>query len=312
MQQKLKPLIIIGHRNPDTDSVVSALAYASLKKRMGLQVIAGRTGKLNKETKFVLSFLNQPTPPLISDLSGKSVILVDHNDIVQAVPGIEKAEILEIIDHHCLGGLETEKPIFYRAEPVGSTSTIIAKIFNEKAVKISKAEAKMLLTGIISDTLFFNSPTATEEDKKTAKKLKLIAGINMADLAKKMFDAKSSLRGLSASDIVNGDEKEFELNSVKFTISVFETANPDKVKAKSAEIFKVMSQNKTEKKQLIFFLIIDIFRAASFLYILGEEENQIAQKAFLIEPKNRIMYLPGIVSRKKQVVPAISKVIKDL
>jgi len=306
------PLIIIGHRNPDTDAIASALVYASLKRKLGIKAEAKRIGALNNETKFVLSFLNQEPPELIRDISGKEVILVDHGDISQAIDGLKIEQIVEVIDHHYIG-LKTEKRIYYRAEPLGCTCTILAKLFKEKDVGISKDEAGLMLSAIISDTLLFHSPTTTKQDKEIAKNLSLISGIDMQELADKMFDAKSDLSGFSVDDVVSIDAKEFEFNGIKFGISVFETIRPEKVRAFGPDIFKSLEGLKREKGQKFsFFLIVDILKQCSFLYLLQSGEEEIAQSAFSGEIKDNIMFLPGVVSRKKQVFPLLLEVMKNL
>jgi len=307
------PLIIIGHKNPDTDAIVSALVYASLKNKLGEPAQAKRAGVLNKETRFVLSFFNQEPPELIEDIAHKRVILVDHGDSSQAVDGIEEAEIVEVIDHHYIGDIRTEKPIYYRAEPLGSTGTILFKIFQEKGIEPTKQEAGLLLSAIISDTLLFRSPTTTKQDKEIAEKLCLIAGIDMGDLADKMFDAKSNISGISIEEIVGGDGKEFQFDGIKFGISVFETARPEKIEVLGPEIFQVLKKMKQEKTQeFSFFLIIDILKQQSWLYLISDKEKEIAQKAFSGGIKDNIMFLPGVVSRKKQILPALAEVIKNL
>lgn len=307
------PLIVIGHRNPDTDSIVSALVYAGFKRKMGQSAKAARAGSLNKESKFVLSYFNQRPPSLVKSVAKKRVILVDHGDSSQAVSGLDKAEILEIIDHHRIGDVRTVKPILYRAEPLGSTSTILAKLFKEKEVKMSRVQAGLLLAGIISDTLFFRSPTTTKEDIEISKTLSRISKIKPEIFAKKMFEAKSDLRGVSVKDIISKDFKKFEFGGIKFGISVFETTNPEKVKPLETKIFKALNGFKKERKQrFIFFLLIDILKQCSFLYLMGEEEKEIAKKAFLLKIDGQIVFLPGVVSRKKQVLPPLAKVIKSL
>ncbi|MFH0932158.1 MAG: DHH family phosphoesterase, partial [bacterium] len=185
------PVIIIGHKNPDTDSVVATLAYFNLKTKLGENVEPAIAGPLNNETKFVLSYLNIEPPKLIESLEQKQVILLDHGDFSQTTAGIDSAEIVEVVDHHPVGGIKTESPILYRAEPVGSTCTVLVKFFQEKGQEIEKEIAGLLLAGIISDTLFLSSPTTTELDKKTLQDLAEIAEIEPKEFAQKMFEAKS-------------------------------------------------------------------------------------------------------------------------
>ncbi|NQU82362.1 MAG: manganese-dependent inorganic pyrophosphatase [Parcubacteria group bacterium] len=312
MSKKL-PITIIGHKNPDTDSIVSALVYANLKTKLGEQVEPARAGALNNETKFVLSYLKVESPPIVESLEDKQVILLDHGDTSQSILGIDKAEIIEIIDHHKIGDIQTSSPILYRAEPVGSTCTVIAKIFKEKGVEIEKQEAGLLLSGIISDTLFLNSPTTTEEDKKLLPELAKIAKINPKELAEQMFEAKSDISNLSVKDIVcsdYSDYKEFKANGIKFGVGVFETVKPENVRGLDKEIFQELTALKKEKDgQLIFFLIIDILKQCAFLYLAGDEEAELSKKGFSGKIEDRIMFLPGVVSRKKQITPVLAQLI---
>lgn len=299
--------IIIGHKNPDTDSIVSAIVYSALKAKLGEKAKAGRLGPLNNETKFVLSKFQERPPVLIKDISGKEVILLDHNDSFQSASGLNKAEVVEVIDHHYIGDIQTTKPILYRAEPLGSTSTIIFKLAQEKKIKLSKKEAGLLLTGIVSDTLCFSGPTTTADDIKIGRALAVLAKIKTKDLACRMFEAKSSIKGMSVRDIVGGDYKEHKFGGVKLDVSVFETVAPRKLEPLRTKMFKELAGFKKEKKaDLLFFLVIDILEKNSLLYLIGEKEKEVAQKVFGGKTEKDIMFLPGVSSRKKQVIPPLA------
>jgi len=307
---KKSPVIIIGHKNPDTDSVVSALAYSNLKIKLGENVEPARAGSLNKETKFVLSYLKLEPPKLVENLQQKQVILLDHADTSQSALGISEAEIVEIIDHHKIGDIQTELPILYRAEPVGSTCTILAKIFKEKEQNIEKQDAGLLLAGIISDTLFLNSPTTTEQDKKVLAELAEIAEIEPKEFAQKMFEAKSDISGLTAKDIIGGDYKEYESGGVKFGIGVFETVQPEKVRPLGIEIFRELPKIKKEKAvELIFFLLVDILKQESFMYLAADEEAKLCEQGFSGKINEKVMFLPNLVSRKKQIAPVLTRLL---
>ncbi|MDD5738709.1 MAG: manganese-dependent inorganic pyrophosphatase [Candidatus Pacebacteria bacterium] len=304
------PTIIIGHKNPDTDSVASVLAYSNLKAKLGESVEPAVAGPLNNETKFVLSYLNIEPPKLIENLEQKQVILLDHGDLSQIATGIDAAEIMEIIDHHKIGDIQTESPILYRAEPVGSTCTILAKLFKEERQSIEKKIAGLLLAGIISDTLFLSSPATTELDKKTLQELAEIAEIEPKEFAQKMFEAKSDISSLSVRDIIGGDYKEFECHGIKFGVGVFETLCPEKVREFDSEIFKELLELKKENAMgLIFFLLVDILKQESFMYLVTDEEADLCKQSFSGEIKNKVMFLPGVVSRKKQVIPVLTNAL---
>ena len=297
-----KKTIIIGHKSPDTDAIVSVLVFAKL---LGDFALAARAGEINKETKFVLSFFKEKQPVLVKSLKNKKVFLLDHNNPEEAVDGFEQAELVGVIDHHYLSGIQTSSPIYYRAEPIGSSSTIIAKIFKEKNIKLTKKQAGLLLAGVISDTLLFTSPTCTEEDRKIAKELTRISGVKPKELAQKMFKAKSDITGISISALVVKDYKEFKSGNTRFGIGVWETTLPEAVKAKKEQIFPALEKKKeTAKLDFIFFALVDIVRQKSELFLL-DKEKKVAEKVFKGEILNNLMLLKGVVSRKKQILPPL-------
>lgn len=298
--------IIIGHKNPDTDSIVSAIVYSQVKKKMGEEAEPGRLGAINNETKFVLSHFQEKEPVLVGDVSDKEVILVDHGDSSQSAPNLDKAEVVEVIDHHYIGDIKTTKPILYRAEPIGSTSTIIFKLAKEKNIELNKKQAGLLLAGIISDTLCLTGPTTTADDIKISQELAVIAGLKLDDLAGPMFEARSSIEGMSVRDIVGGDYKEHKFAGQRVDVSVFETLSPQKLAPLRIRIFDELRRLKEEKKaDLLFFLVIDILKKNSFLYLIGEKEQEVAQKVFCGKTEREIMFLKGVSSRKKQVIPPL-------
>lgn len=302
--------IIAGHINPDTDSVVSSIVYSEFKNKKGQKATACLAGRLNKETEFVLNYFKIKKPQKIKTLANKKVILVDHGSFNEAYRGIEKAEIVEVIDHHKMSGLVTAETIFYRTEPVGSTSAIIAKIFTEEKIPLNKKRAGLLLCGIISDTLNLTSPTTTTCDKKIAFELAKISKININAIAEKMFNAKSNLSGKSADEIISADYKKFEAGKATFGFGVCETTDPECLFKKEKIIIKALDEKKTrDNLDLIFFAIVDILKQKSFLYLVGEKEKNIAEKAFKTKTGGNSAILPGIVSRKKQMLPPILKIL---
>ena len=299
-------IIVIGHRNPDTDSIVSAIVGSYLFNQLGLDSKPARAGELNRETKFVLNYFQQEEPELVENLNGQDFILVDHNSVKESVDGRDDSRLLGVIDHHYLSGVRTEKPILYRAEPIGSASTIIAKMFWEKEIDLPTSLAGLLLSGIISDTLKFNSPTTQEEDKKIAQKLAELAQVDIDQLAEQMFEAKSNLDGFSWDEIISGDYKSFESNSKTFGIGVWETVKPEKLLENKTKIIESLRRKK-EQDQLdwLLFGVVDIIEQKTYLFLLGQEEDDLAKSVFGGEIEDSIMVLPGIVSRKKQMVPKI-------
>ena len=316
----MKSIIITGHKNPDTDSIVSALIFSEFLKIVkkpligfsNFRIKAGRAGTLNKETKFILDYFKQKQPVLIKSLKNKNVILVDHAEYGQAIDGIEKAEIIAIIDHHKLGGIRTAMPIFYRAEPLGSTATILAKMFLENDISITKKTAGLILAAILSDTLKLTSPTTTKEDERIVKILVKISKENINKLSEKMFKAKSDIKGISSAELVSGDYKEYKSKGVNFGFGVWETTNPQAIKPKKQEIFCALKNLKKKRKMsLVFFSVVDILQKNSEIFLLGEQEKLIAEKIFKKKSKENLLFLPDVVSRKKQMAPPIINFLEN-
>ena len=315
----MKTLIIIGHKNPDTDSVVAAFALAKLLNKApkllpwfsDFKIKPARAGSLNKETKFVFDYFKESPPLLIKNIKNKNVFLVDHNEYCQAVDGIEKADVLGIIDHHSLGGIETASPVFYYAEPIGSTSAIISKMFLKNNISLDKKTAGLLLAAILSDTLKFTSPTATSEDKKIAGILAKISKESIGKLSKKMFEAKSDITGVSAQKLVSQDYKEFKVKKTSFGLGVWETANPAQVEKMKERIFSALGRLKEKQKMdLMFFALVDILKNSAKIFLLGEKEKLTAEKAFKKKAERDFLFLPGVVSRKKQMVPPLKNFLQ--
>lgn len=236
----------------------------------------------------------------------KKIILMDHNEKAQSVNGIEDAEILEIIDHHRLGDISTSSPILFKCEPVGSTSTIVANLYVDAGIRPSKTAAGLLCSAILSDTLKFKSPTCTYTDKITAEKLAEIAGINIDDYADQMFRAASTLEGKSPKEILYQDFKEFKINKFKVGIAQVFTTDPEALAKIKVEMLDYMGQAcKEQGLDFIVLLVTDIFKEGSDVYHAGVEKALIAS-AFDVQFNGDSAFLPGIVSRKKQVVPKIS------
>lgn len=239
----------------------------------------------------------------------KKIILVDHNEKSQTVDGIDEAEILEIIDHHRYGDIQTSYPIHCKLEPVGSTATIISNIFFENAIRPSRAIAGILCAAIISDTMNFKSPTTTFKDRLTAEKLAEINGMDMADFAVKMIHESSSIEGKTAKEIVQEDYKEFRLGKHKFAISQIKTMDVHCIDQIEEEILDYMNQlAKEHQYDMVVLVITDIIQEGSLALITGERSDLI-EKAFNVAIIDHKVFLPNIVSRKKQIIPLISGII---
>lgn len=239
----------------------------------------------------------------------KKVIQVDHNERGQSVDGLEDAEILEIIDHHRVADIQTNNPIYFRNEPVGSTSTIVAKCFFESGIRPSRKAAGLLCGAIISDTLLFRSPTCTPQDKYICKKLAEIAGINIEEFAKEMFKAGTSLKGKTVEQIFNTDFKPFTIEGTKVGISQVNTMDIDGFMPLKEEMLNYMDQKAKEAGlEMVMLLLTDILNEGSEILVTGAKP-EIVEKAFKITLKDKGAFLPGVLSRKKQVVPPITNAI---
>ncbi len=240
----------------------------------------------------------------VNDYEKKQVILVDHNQKSQSVDDIEEANILEIIDHHNLGTIGTTMPINFRSMPVGCTCTIIYQLYKESNVEIPEHIAGLMLSAILSDTLMFKSPTTTELDIETGKKLAEIAKIDVDEYGIKMFKAASSIKGMDIEDIIKTDIKTFKFEDSNLAISQITTMDFEEIKAKQTEIVQQLNSmcNVGNYKYALFF-VTDILKNGSYLFY-NERAKDLVENAYGIEPKEGI-YMDGVVSRKKQMLPPL-------
>ena len=242
----------------------------------------------------------------------KKVIQVDHNERGQSVDGLEDAEVLEIIDHHRVADIQTSNPIFFRNEPIGSTSTIVAKCFFERGLTPSKTAAGLLCSAIISDTLLFRSPTCTPQDEEICRRLAEIAGISsVEDYAKEMFKAGTSLKGKTVEQIFNQDYKPFSIEDIKVGIAQVNTMDIDGFMPLKEEMLAYMNEKAKESSlDMVMLLLTDIITEGSQVLVVGERSD-IAEKAFNATLVENTAFLPGVLSRKKQVVPPVTNVITN-
>ena len=239
----------------------------------------------------------------------KKVIQVDHNERGQSVDGLEDAEVLEIIDHHRVADIQTNNPIYFRNEPVGSTSTIVAKCFFESGIRPSRKAAGLLCGAIISDTLLFRSPTCTPQDQYICKKLAEIADINIEEFAKEMFKAGTSLKGKTVEQIFNSDFKPFTIEDTKVGIAQVNTMDIEGFMPLKEEMLNYMDQKAKEAGlDMVMLLLTDILNEGSEILVTGNKP-EIVEKAFNVTLKDKGAFLPGVLSRKKQVVPPITNAI---
>ena len=239
----------------------------------------------------------------------KKVIQVDHNERGQSVDGLEDAEVIEIIDHHRVADIQTSNPIYFRNEPVGSTSSIVAKCFFENGLRPSKKAAGLLCGAIISDTLLFRSPTCTPSDEYICRKLAEIAGINVEEFAKEMFKAGTSLKGKTVAQIFNQDYKPFTIEGTRVGIAQVNTMDIEGFMPLKEEMLQYMETKAKEANlDMVMLLLTDILNEGSEILVAGEQP-EIVEKAFKVTLKDNGAFLPGVLSRKKQVVPPITNTI---
>ena len=233
----------------------------------------------------------------------KRVVLVDHNEAAQSVPGLEEAEILEIIDHHRLADIQTTNPIYVRNEPVGSTNTIIASMFQDRGLMPSENMAGMMAAAIISDTVMFKSPTCTEKDIRTAERMARIANVSLEALGREIFSA--SVENRTAQDLLHADYKDFHIAGYDLAVSQITCLDSLKMLERKDEFLQLMKQAmKKDGLSMIILMLTDVLKEGTQLIYVGDDE--IIHQAFGVIPKDNTLFLPGVMSRKKQVIPMLS------
>ena len=301
-------ILIFGHKNPDTDTICSSIVYNNLKRLQGMDTEAVRLGEINDETKYALEYFNVRLPRLVEGVAeGQHVILVDHNEFQQSANGIEKAVVREVIDHHRIANFETAAPLYYRAEPLGCTATILKKIYEEQSVHIDKQMAGLMLSAIISDSLLFKSPTCTLQDKVAAEELAKIAEVDAQEYGLAMLKAGASTTDKTAETLISLDAKEFVLGADKLVVAQINTVDANEVAERKEELVKAINAELSSKGLAAYvFVITNILTSDSEVLVLGEKQDKVAA-AFGKTLENDFMTLEGVVSRKKQVVPQITE-----
>ena len=305
-----EPILVVGHKNPDTDSFVAAIAVAHLKSQQGVPAIAVSQGEPNPETRYVFDTFQLSTPPIQTSVAGRKIILVDHSDYPQAPDDVKKAEIVGLVDHHKLGGLSTDSPIEIWAFPVGSSSTIVARMYAFAGIPVPRSIAGGMLGAILSDTVIFKSPTTTPEDRSTASALAKIAGVeDVQALGMKIFTEKSQFKNVSGKDLLNLDLKTFVMSGKKVAVAQLETVDLGLLTPRKDELLKVMADLKTEGYHSVFLMLTDIMKEGSDVLVIADD-SAIVESALGVKPQGNSIWIPGLLSRKKQVIPQLEKAYK--
>ncbi|MCP8616222.1 manganese-dependent inorganic pyrophosphatase [Salirhabdus salicampi] len=305
-------VLIFGHKSPDTDTITSAIVYADLKNELGVNAEPVRLGELNGETTFALDYFNAEKPRLIEKVENDDVILVDHNERQQSADGIENARILEVIDHHRVANFETSDPLYFRAEPVGCTATILNKLYKENGITIKKEIAGLMLSAIISDSLLFKSPTCTDEDVQAAKELAEIAGVDAESYGLEMLKAGADVNGKTADELISLDAKEFTMAGNKVKIAQVNVVDTNDLLSRQRELEEAMNKEVEANNLNLFLLAVtDILNNDSIAVTVGQKTEAV-EKAFDTKLDNNTAVLKGVVSRKKQIVPVLTEAFEQL
>lgn len=305
----MSKIYVFGHKNPDTDSILSPLVYTRFLQDMGKEAEAVKLGTPSKEAEFILSRVWLQKPRRVDTLPAWShVFLVDHNERNQTIDNIDELHIVGLVDHHNFGNFLTAHPISARVEPLGCTCSVLYRIFQEQGYTPGQDIAQLMLSAIISDTLFFRSPTTTDEDKRIVHELNKIAGIQeLETYSLDMFDAKSDLGDMPAKELVLLDCKAFAVGATKFAIGVMETTNPGYALGRKNEILAAMEEVKKELGvEILLFSVIDILNERNLTFVMWAAEAQVVADVFGAETKENIADLGNRVSRKKQMIPQLT------
>lgn len=300
---------VFGHKAPDTDATGSAIIWSwYLNEVRGQHAVPFVQDEPNTEARFVLEHWNLDCPDLLGRVkAGDNVAIVDTNNPAELPDGINSANIVAVMDHHLIaGGLQTSQPIEFIVRPVAATATVIAGVMGNALGEAPGSIKGMMLSCIVSDTLEFRSPTTTNEDRDLAFRLATDLGVGISDHAAELFAAKSNVSHLSASELLRLDSKIYDTTRGKFRITVLETTSPSGILERKNELIGSMASVASEDEvEEILVFVIDILGEESTLVIPNDRVRSTVKSAFGVTSESDTVVLPGIVSRKKQIVPAL-------
>ncbi|SEK38463.1 manganese-dependent inorganic pyrophosphatase [Carnobacterium iners] len=305
----MSKILIFGHKNPDTDAIASAISFAYLQNKLGTDSEAVSLGVVTEETQYALNQFNFKAPRVIETAVNETtqVMLVDHNEAQQSVSDISEVEVLAVVDHHRVANFETTNPLYYRAEPVGCTNTIILKLFKENSIAIPKGLAGLMLSAIISDTLLFKSPTCTSEDIKAANELAELAEVDLNIYGLNLLKAGTNLSDKSAVELLDMDAKSFPMGEKNVRVAQVNVVDVNDVFSKQAELEITMAELSAVNQYDLFILVVtNILDSDSVILATGNPIKAV-EEAFNITLENNKATLKGVVSRKKQIVPQLTK-----
>ena len=303
-------VIIIGHKNPDSDSIVAAIACADLYAKRGLDVVAAAQGNPAPETAFILERFGLKAPEVMTSVAGRDVYVVDYSDLAQAPDDFADCNLKGIVDHHKLGDMTSSSPVEAVIMPVGCTNTILKRMYDYLGFAPSKEIAGAMLCAILSDTVIFKSPTCTEADKKAATELAAIAGINdIAALGMELFTAKSAVKGVSARDLIMRDFKDFNMSGHKVGIGQLELVDIAILEDRIPELVEELGKMKAEGRHTAILLLTDIMKEGSVLLMASDDPAKVAGAWGKTLGEGNV-WLEGVMSRKKQVVPNLEAAFK--
>lgn len=304
----MSKILVFGHQNPDTDAIGAAIAFSHLQNQLGKDTEAVALGEPSEETQYALDYFKLAAPRVIASAKDEAaqVMLVDHNEFQQSISDIADVEILSVVDHHRIANFETANPLYYRAEPVGCTSTIVLKMYKENQVAIPKEIAGIMLSAIISDTLLFKSPTCTPEDVAAAKELAELAEVELEAYGLDMLKAGTNLSDKTAAVLLDLDAKSFPMGEANVRIAQINTVDLNEVMDRQAELEQAMAEEMAKNGYDLFVLVVtNILDSDSELLVAGNAIDKV-EEAFQTKLTNNRALLKGVVSRKKQVVPQLT------